>query len=137
VGEARGVIPLPFGDRLSLAGAAGYAYGESVGRLDAEGNDVTLTTKQWIGDLSLAWQIADGLSSSLRYQYVRQTRNDPTRPMLDPDLDPEERTRRQQITLVLEGTYPTRQAVELPRDSSTRVDGGLESMSQREDSLVR
>jgi hypothetical protein len=137
VGEARGVIPLPFGDRLSLAGAAGYAYGESVGRLDADGNEVTLTTKQWIGDVSLAWQIADGLSSSLRYQYVRQTRNDPTRPMIDMDLDPEERTRRQQITLVLEGTYPTRQAVELPRDSSTRVDGGLESMSQREDSLVR
>jgi hypothetical protein len=139
VGEARGVIPLPFGDRLSLAGAAGYAYGESVGRLDpVTMEEVTLTTKQWVGDLSLAWQIADGLSSSLRYQYVRQNRNDPTRRDMDGELlNEEERTRRQQITVVLEGTYPSRQAVELPRDSSTRVDGGLESMSQREDSLVR
>lgn len=131
-GEARGVVPLPFGDRWSAAGAIGYSTGESVGRLNSEGEEVTLDNEQWVGDVALAWTISDGLSTSLRYQYTRQNREDLMLLVID-----EERTRRQQITLVLEGSYPTRQAAELPRDSSTRVDGGLESMTKREDSLVR
>ncbi len=132
VGEVRGVVPLPFGDRLSAAGAVGYSNGESIGRLDSEGNEVTLKNEQWIGDVAVAWLVSDGLSTSLRYQITRQNREDLMLTTIQ-----EERTRRQQITLVLEGTYPTRQAAELPRDSSTRVDGGLESMSKREESLVR
>ncbi len=133
VGEARGVIPLPFADALSLSGALGYAKGESIG-LVLDGQEVTGTTESWIGDLSLAWQMTDALSSSLRYQHVRQTRDDPR---LMTDDGEAERTRRQQITLVLEGRYPTRQAAELPKDASTRVDGGLESMAKREQGLVR
>jgi hypothetical protein len=136
-GEARGVVPLPFGDRLSAAGAVGYSTGESVGRLNSMGEEVTLKNKQWIGDLAVAWTISDGIAASLRYQYTRQNRDDLFVNDMAMDIIEEERTRRQQITLVLEGTYPTRQAAELPRDSSTRVDGGLESMSKREESLVR
>ncbi|HKE18915.1 MAG TPA: hypothetical protein VKB80_28770 [Kofleriaceae bacterium] len=132
VGEARGVIPLPFGDRWSLAGSFAYANGESVGQVDMANNDVTLKTIQWVADGALSWQITDGIGASARYQYTRQNRD--SLRMVD---IVEERTRRQQITISLEGTYPTRQAAELPKDSSTRVDGGLESMSKREETLVR
>jgi hypothetical protein len=132
VGEARGVIPLPFGDRWSLAGAVAYSNGESVGALDTAGNDVTLKTIQWVADGALSWQVSDGIATSLRYQYTRQTRDS-----LLPTGIEEQRTRRQQITFSLEGTYPTRQAAELPKDSSTRVDSGLESMSKREETLLR
>jgi hypothetical protein len=136
VGEARGVIPLPFGDTLSLEGALIYSNGESVGRRDAANNEVELDTIAYIGDLALGWRLGDGLSTGLRYQYTRQNRD--SLPMMG-EVGPGdvERTRRQQIMLTLEGTYPSRQAVELPRDSSTRVDAGLESMSKREESLVR
>jgi hypothetical protein len=134
VGEARGVVPLPWGDRLSASGAVGYANGEGTRVLDGAGNETQTSTVQWIGDLSLSWQITDAVSTALRYQLVRQNRGE------DPPVmpgDEEERTRRQQITLILEGRYPTRQAAELPRDPSSRVDGGLESMAKREESLVR
>lgn len=135
IGEARGVIPLPFDDRLSMSGALAYANGESIGITDVNtGQEVTGTTVQWIGDVSVTWQMTDGIGTSLRYQQVRQTRDDPR---IMTDDGQEERTRRQQITLMLEGRYPTRQAAELPRDASTRVDGGLESMTKREQSLVR
>jgi hypothetical protein len=139
-GEARGVVPLPFTDRLSAAGAIGYSTGESVGRLNSLGEEVTLENEQWVGDVAVAWTISDGIAASLRYQYTRQNRDDLLVTAMGDmvvDIIEEERTRRQQITLVLEGSYPTRQAAELPRDSSTRVDGGLESMSRREESLVR
>ena len=133
VGEARGVIPLPFAERLSMAGAVGYSRGESIGLIDpVTMEEATARTTQWVGDLSVAWQATDALSAGLRYQLVRQDRADPTDMVMG-----EERTRRQQITLVLEGVYPTRQAAELPKDPSSRVDGGLESMAKREDSLLK
>jgi len=137
IGEARGVVPLPLADQLSLAGAVAYSYGTSLGILDpVTEEELEGTTKQWVGDISISWRFTDAMSAALRYQRVWQNREDPR--VLDVNMEvQEERTRRQQITLVLEGRYPTRQAAELPTDPSTRVDSNLEDMSKREESLVR
>ncbi|HTE51901.1 MAG TPA: hypothetical protein VK698_13695 [Kofleriaceae bacterium] len=136
VAEVRGVVPLPLADKLSLAGAVGYSNGTSIGIVNAAGEEVEGHTIQWVGDISLAWQATEAISAGLRYQRIWQDREDP-RLMEIGGTTEEQHTRRQQITLVLEGRYPTRQAVELPKDPSSRVDGGLESMSKREESLLR
>jgi hypothetical protein len=136
IGEVRGVVPLPLAERLSMAGAVAYSNGESIGIVGAQGQDLTGTTVQWVGDVSVAWQIAEALSASIRYQRVWQDRTDPRVPTPD-GMIVEQHTRRQQITLVFEGRYPTRTAAELPKDPSTRVDSNLQDQTKREDSLVR
>lgn len=136
VAEARGVVPIPLAEKLSMAGAVGYSDGRSIGILTASGEQVEGHTTQWVGDISTSWQATDAISTSLRYQRVWQDRQDPRLMELGGTSD-EQHTRRQQITVVLEGRWPTRQAVELPTDASSRVDSGLESMTRREQSLVR
>ncbi len=136
VGEVRGVVPIPLAEKLSMAGAVGYSDGRSIGILTASGEEAEGRTKQWIFDISASWQATDAISTALRYQRVWQDRRDPRLMELGGTSD-EQRTRRQQITIVLEGRWPTRQAVEMPKDSSSRVDAGLDSMSRREESLVK
>jgi hypothetical protein len=136
IGEVRGVVPLPLAERLSMAGAVAYSNGTSIGIVNAAGDEVSGRTIQWVGDISVAWQVSEALSTSLRYQRVWQDREDP-RVLNMEGLVEEQHTRRQQITLVLEGRYPTRTAAELPKDPSTRVDSNLENQVKRQDSLVR
>lgn len=136
--EARGVVPVPvkhkaFLDRLAASGAVGYINGETLRDPNEAGEDINGHTVAWIGDVALLWQTNDAISLSARYQIAWQNRDDPFLLMME---DPE-RTRRQQFTVILEGRYPTRQAAELPKDSSTRVDKGLEGMSDKQQSLVR
>ncbi len=123
--EARGVLPVPiqhprFRNKLLLSGAAGYSSGEFV-RAAADATQETVGgTKLWLADLSLSWDASAEISAGLRYQRVWQEVEDP-----DLMLDEPQRTRGQTILLVLQGRYPARQAAVLPRDPSTRVDGGL------------
>lgn len=121
--EVRGTVPVPlFDERVSASGAVGYSNGSS---LDAN-QDLVGSTVAWIGDVSLGWRATDELSVGARYQLVRQTRDEPVLGVMN------EKTRRQQFMIMLEGRYPSRQAAEIKRKNDGRADGGMDEEGEDE-----
>jgi len=122
VGEARGTVAVPPRDDVTVSGAVGYANGQSV---DSDSGDLVGRTERWIGDLSFNWQAKEELNLSLRYSIVFQDR---TQPM---GLIMNEHTRRNMVMVVVEGRYPSRQAVELEQRNDGRADRGEEEIDAR------
>jgi hypothetical protein len=117
--EARGNVAVPGRDDVSVSGTLGFASGRS---LDLGGEQLIGRTTQWLGDLSFQWAATSEVDLSVRYQLVRQHREQPLALVMD------ERTRRNQVMVVLEGRYPSRQAVELIRPTEGRADRGVEEV---------
>ncbi|HLU64910.1 MAG TPA: hypothetical protein VKZ63_01460 [Kofleriaceae bacterium] len=127
--EARGTVAVPGRDDVVVAGTMGWASGRS---LDLAGEQLIGRTTQWIADLSFLWEATDEVNVAFRYQLVRQNREQPLEAIMD------ERTRRNQVMVVLEGRYPSRQAVELRRRNEGRADGGQEEVdAERETGQVQ
>jgi hypothetical protein len=129
IGEVRGTVPIPKRDDLSVSGAVGYANGRSV---DTEAGQLVGHTVRWIGDVSTTWKATDEVNLALRYSLVFQDREQPLEEIM------EEHTRRNMVMVVLEGRYPSRQAVELEQRNDGRADGGEEEVeAKRESGQVR
>lgn len=129
IGEVRGTVPIPKRDDLSVSGAVGYANGRSV---DTEAGQLVGHTVRWIGDISTTWKATDEVNLALRYSLVFQDREQPLEEIM------EEHTRRNMVMVVLEGRYPSRQAVELEQRNDGRADGGEEEVEgKRESGQVR
>lgn len=126
--EGRGSVPVPWVEDVSLAGAAGYAHGRS---LDLGQEQLLGTNDRWVGDLAISWRATPELRLAARYQIVWQTRTQPDLDIMD------ERTRRNQFMVILEGRYPSRQAVEIRQRNEGRADGGESIEGQRESGQVR
>lgn len=129
IAEIRGTVAIPRRDDLTLSGAVGYANGRS---LDVEGEQLIGKTTRWIGDVSLGWKATEELNVALRYSIVVQDRTQPL------DLIMNEHTRRNMVMVVLDGRYPSRQAVELEQRNDARADGGQDEVeAKREQGQVR
>ncbi len=129
IGEVRGTVPIPRRDDLSISGAVGYANGRSV---DTEAGQLVGHTVRWIGDISTTWKATEEVNLALRYSLVFQDREQPLEEIM------EEHTRRNMVMVVLEGRYPSRQAVELEQRNDGRADGGEEEVEgKRESGQVR
>lgn len=129
IGEARGTVPVPTRDDLSLSGAVGYANGRSV---DTDNGTLVGRTVRWIGDISCNWKVTDEVNLALRYSIVFQDRTQPLEEIM------EEETRRNMVMVVFEGRYPSRQAVELEQRNDGRADGGEDEVeAKRESGQVR
>ena len=129
IGEVRGTVPIPKRDDLSVSGAVGYANGRSV---DTEAGQLVGHTVRWIGDVSTTWKMTEEVNLALRYSLVFQDREQPLEEIM------EEHTRRNMVMVVLEGRYPSRQAVELEQRNDGRADGGEDEVeAKRESGQVR
>ena len=129
IGEVRGSVPIPRRDDLTASGAVGYANGRSV---DTEAGQLVGSTERWIGDISLNWKATEEVNLALRYSIVFQDRTQPLEEIM------EEQTRRNMVMVVVEGRYPSRQAVELEQRNDGRADGGQDEVeAKRESGQVR
>jgi hypothetical protein len=129
IAEVRGTVAVPPRDDLTISGAVGYASGRS---LDIDAERLVGRTTRGVGDVSLGWKASGELSIALRYSIVLQDRNQPLEEIMD------EHTRRNMVMVVLEGRYPSRQAVELEQRNDARADGGAEEVDgKREQAQVR
>lgn len=129
IAEVRGTVAIPGRDDLTVSGMVGYASGRS---LDVEAEQLIGKTTRWIGDVSLGWKATDELNVALRYSIVVQDRTQPLEEIMN------EHTRRNMVMIVLDGRYPSRQAVELEQRNDARADGGQEEVEgKREQAQVR
>lgn len=129
IADVRGTVAIPPRDDLAVSGAVGYASGRS---LDVAGERLIGKTERWIGDVALSWKAAEELDVALRYSIVVQDRTQPLEEIMN------EHTRRNMVMVVLEGRYPSRQAVELEQRNDARADGGEEKVdAKREAGQVR
>jgi hypothetical protein len=129
IAEVRGTVAVPPRDDLTVSGAVGYASGRS---LDIDAERLVGRTTRWVGDVSLSWKASGELSMALRYSIVLQDRSQPLEEIMD------EHTRRNMVMVVLEGRYPSRQAVELQQRNDARADGGEDEIeARREQGQVR
>ena len=129
IAEARGTVAVPPRDDVTASGAVGYANGRS---LDVEGERQIGHTVRWIGDISFNWKATEEVNIALRYSIVFQDRTQPLEEITD------EHTRRNQVMVILEGRYPSRQAVELEQRNDGRADGGEDEIeAKRESGQVR
>jgi len=129
IAEIRGTVAVPPRDDVTASGAIGYANGRSI---DIENERLVGRTERWIGDVAFSWKAKEELNLSVRYSIVFQDRTQPLEEVMN------EKIRRNMVMLVLEGHYPSRQAVELEQRNDGRADGGDEELdAKRETGQVR
>jgi hypothetical protein len=129
IAEVRGTVAVPPRTDVSVSGAVGYASGRS---LDVENEQLVGKTTRWIGDVSVNWKATEEVNIGLRYSIVVQDRTQPLEEIMN------EHTRRNMVMVVLDGRYPSRQAVELEQRNDARADGGQEEVdAKREQGQVR